>query len=61
MRHHPHEYRNRPCNMAERFPRQGSDVLSFVAWADGLVEIAENTNVHPGDMLRYLPFSEWAR
>jgi molybdopterin molybdotransferase len=47
--------------IAEKFPRQGSDVLSSVAWADGLVEIAENANVHPGDTLRYLPFSEWAR
>ena len=46
--------------IAEKFPRQGSDVLSSVAWADGLVEIAENTDVHPGDRLRYLPFSEWA-
>jgi molybdopterin molybdotransferase len=47
--------------IADKFPRQGSDVLSSVAWADGLVEIAENANVHPGDTLRYLPFSEWAR
>lgn len=46
---------------AEKYPRQGSDVLSSVAWADGLVEIPENTQVHPGDTLRYLPFSEWAR
>jgi molybdopterin molybdotransferase len=47
--------------IAEKFPRQGSDVLSSVAWADGLVEMAGNANVHPGDTLRYLPFSEWAR
>jgi molybdopterin molybdotransferase len=46
---------------AEKYPRQGSDVLSSVAWADGLVEIPENVHVHPGDTLRYLPFSEWAR
>jgi molybdopterin molybdotransferase len=46
---------------AEKYPRQGSEVLSSVAWADGLVEIPENAHVHPGDMLRYLPFSEWAR
>jgi molybdopterin molybdotransferase len=46
---------------AGKYPRQGSDVLSSVAWADGLVEIGENAEVHPGDTLRYLPFSEWAR
>jgi molybdopterin molybdotransferase len=46
---------------AEKYPRQGSDVLSSVAWADGLVEIADNTEVHPGDTLRYLPFAEWTR
>jgi molybdopterin molybdotransferase len=47
--------------IAEKFPRQGSDVLSSVAWADGLVEIPENVHVHSGDTLRYLPFSEWTR
>jgi molybdopterin molybdotransferase len=46
---------------AEKYPRQGSDVLSSVVWADGLVEIPENTRIHPGDTLRYLPFPEWAR
>lgn len=46
---------------AEKHPRQGSDVLSSVAWAEGLVEIPENTRIHPGDTLRYLPFPEWAR
>jgi molybdopterin molybdotransferase len=46
---------------AEKYPRQGSEVLSSVAWAEGLVEIPENSRVQPGDILRYLPFSEWAR
>jgi molybdopterin molybdotransferase len=46
---------------AEKYPRQGSDVLSSVVWADGLVEIPDNAHVHPGDTLRYLPFAEWAR
>jgi molybdopterin molybdotransferase len=46
--------------VAETFPRQGSDVLSSVAWADGLVEIAEGTTVRNGDRVRYLPFAEWA-
>ncbi len=47
--------------VAETYPRQGSDVLSSVAWADGLVEIPEATRVCTGDTVRFLPFSEWAR
>jgi len=43
------------------FPRQGSDVLSSVAWADGLVEVDENITVQPGDTVSFLPFAEWAR
>jgi molybdopterin molybdotransferase len=46
--------------VAEAYPRQGSDVLSSVAWADGLVEIAENTTIRDGDRVRFLPFAEWA-
>ena len=45
---------------AERYPRQGFDVPSSVAWAEGLVERPENVHVHTGDMLRYPPFSERA-
>lgn len=44
---------------AQAFGRQGSDVLSSVAWADGLVEIAEHATVQPGDTVRYLPFAQW--
>ncbi len=44
---------------AQAYTRQGSDVLSSVAWADGLVEIAEHAAVQPGDTVRYLPFAEW--
>jgi molybdopterin molybdotransferase len=47
--------------VAETYPRQGSDVLSSVVWADGLVEIPEATRVSAGDTVRFLPFSEWAR
>jgi hypothetical protein len=35
-------------------------VLSSVAWADGLVEIAETTIIRHGYPLRFLPFAEWA-
>jgi len=46
--------------VAEAYPRQGSDVMSSVAWADGLVEIAENSTIRDGDRVRFLPFAEWA-
>ena len=44
--------------MASIFPRQGSDVLTSTAWADGLVEIPEGATVAPGDTVRYAAFSE---
>lgn len=47
--------------IAESFARQGSDVMRSVAWSDGLVEVAEDSSVEPGDTVRFLPFSEWAR
>lgn len=40
------------------YPKQGSDVLSSVVWADGLVEIPENSTLQAGDMVRFYPFSE---
>ena len=46
--------------VAETFPRQGSDVMSSLAWSDGLVEIAEGATIQDGDSVRFLPFSEWA-
>ena len=47
--------------VAESFSRQGSDVMRSVAWSDGLVEVPEDSSVEPGDTVRFLPFSEWAR
>jgi molybdopterin molybdotransferase len=47
--------------VASTYPRQGSDVMSSVVWADGLVEIPEATRISAGDTVRFLPFSEWAR
>ncbi len=40
------------------FPRQGSDVLSSAAWADGLVEVPENMTLKAGDLVNYYPFSD---
>jgi molybdopterin molybdotransferase len=42
--------------LATLHPKQGSDVLSSCAWADGLVEIPEGVTVAPGDTVRYLDF-----
>ena len=38
--------------------RQGSDVLSAVTWATGLVEIVEGATVAPGDAVRYYSFGD---
>jgi len=38
----------------ERFPQQGSGVLSSASWADGLVVVAERQSIQPGDWLEYL-------
>ena len=43
---------------AALYPKQGSGVLSSVAWADGLVEIPENSTVKNGDEVSYLSFSD---
>nr|VFJ51962.1 MAG: molybdopterin molybdochelatase [Candidatus Kentron sp. FW] len=40
------------------FDRQGSDVLSSLIWADGLVEIPPNTVIASGDSVAYLSFAE---
>ena len=47
--------------VAERYEKQGSDVLSSVVWADGLVEIPESAVIQAGDTVRFLPFAEWAQ
>jgi molybdopterin molybdotransferase len=39
----------------ELFPHQGSGVLTSVAWADGLVDLAPGQVVQPGDTVRFLP------
>ena len=38
--------------------KQGSDVLTSTAWADGLVEIFEGRSYARGERVRYIPFSE---
>jgi molybdopterin molybdotransferase len=48
--------------VAEKYPSDGSGVLSSMVWADGLVEIAEGRgDIAPGDMVDFLPFAEMLR
>ncbi|KAA0446922.1 MAG: molybdopterin molybdotransferase MoeA [Candidatus Thioglobus sp.] len=37
----------------ELYPKQGSDVLSSMVWADGLLEVPENTTFTQGQLLDY--------
>jgi molybdopterin molybdotransferase len=40
------------------WPNQGSGVMSSLAWADGLIDLASDTKVVRGDVVRYLSLSE---
>jgi molybdopterin molybdotransferase len=40
------------------FARQGSDVLTSVVWADGLVEIPEHRTLHRGEPVAFYPLTE---
>jgi molybdopterin molybdotransferase len=40
------------------YPNQGSGVLTSASWADGFIEIPENTPVRTGDRLNYYSFAE---
>ncbi|NTV96428.1 MAG: molybdopterin molybdotransferase MoeA [Thiobacillus sp.] len=43
---------------ATLYPSQSSGVLTSLAWADGLVDIAAGATVKPGDPIRFLPLTE---
>ncbi len=40
------------------FANQGSGVLTSTVWGDGLVDNPGGATIAPGDVVRYLPFSE---
>ncbi|OIR24010.1 gephyrin-like molybdotransferase Glp [Bathymodiolus thermophilus thioautotrophic gill symbiont] len=42
---------------ASLYPKQGSDVLSSIVWADGLLEIPENSTFAQGEILNYYPLT----
>lgn len=39
------------------YPNQGSGVLTSMAWAHGFVDVAAQTHVKPGDVVRYIPLT----
>ncbi len=41
-----------------QYPKQGSDVLSSMVWADGLVEIPEEKTFKQGEVLNFYPLNE---
>jgi molybdopterin molybdotransferase len=41
------------------YPNQDSGVLTSTVWADGFVEIAENQTVAAGQVVNYLPFTQF--
>lgn len=45
--------------LAHKFPRDGAGILSSVVESDGLIELPEDlTQLEPGSMVAFLPFSE---
>ncbi len=50
--------RLQPSGKLALFPNQSSGVLTSCAWADGLVDLAVEQTIEPGDWVRFIPFSE---
>jgi len=50
--------RLQPNGKLALFPNQSSGVLTSCAWADGLVDLAVQQTIRPGDWVRFIPFSE---
>ena len=44
--------------VARQYPKQGSDVLSSMVWADGLVEIPEQSQFEAGELLNFYLLDE---
>jgi molybdopterin molybdotransferase len=44
----------------DKFPRDGSGLISGLRAADGLIEVPEDvTDVQPGDLVTFIPFAEF--
>ena len=52
------EHRAGALPLAQWFPRQGSDVLTSTVWADGLLEIPEDSVLPKGAPLNYWSFEQ---
>lgn len=45
--------------VVEKFPVDGSGILSSMCWSDGLIDLpAETSRVAPGDAVEFIPFAE---
>ncbi|UGQ48504.1 molybdopterin molybdotransferase MoeA [Massilia endophytica] len=42
----------------ELFPNQSSGVLTSTVWGDGLIDNPPGQTIQPGDVVRFIPFSE---
>lgn len=49
---------NTGAPVLDLWPNQGSGVMSSLSWADGLVDLASDTKIVRGDVLRYLSLAE---
>jgi molybdopterin molybdotransferase len=44
---------------AQAYPHQGSGVLTSTSWADGFIVVSIGETFKQGDLVNYLPFSEF--
>jgi molybdopterin molybdotransferase len=47
-----------PTGALELFPNQSAGVLTSAVWGDGLVDNPPGQTIAPGDVVRFIPFSE---
>jgi molybdopterin molybdotransferase len=50
--------RRNPTGGLDLFPNQSAGVLTSAAWGDGLVDNPPGQTIAPGDLVRFIPFSE---
>ncbi len=48
-----------PAGGLDLFPNQSAGVLTSVVWGDGLVDNPAGQTIAYGDVVRFIPFSEW--
>jgi molybdopterin molybdotransferase len=50
--------RRNPNGGLDLFANQSSGVLTSAVWGDGLVDTPPGATIAPGDVVRFIPFSE---